>query len=362
MPYFEGRDQDGRIVTITQRSTVGEATSDLGGAIGLMGEMVGLDTRMDKFLNLLLFIESEVITISLLMMTTTSKTDFSSKAVLVFVGLFLALLPYSLVLYLRIYRELATYLTVAAWLVLANRSFNDHGDMIRVLIFLVVAGLSYLVHRKINVRLAFEKRLKVATEKQRACLKLIRPEFPFESDFRPSMPYWLASDRGSRGRYDENGFHLEVEKFAYINCPYTARYKFDVPYQVRVKAQIEKSVPTAELVVSFNEIDPVNFTMVRINGDMGVSLEHRENGTSVVEVPSVTVPSQPEGIIDVEIFQGLHELTVKVNGSVIATAAKVSLPPGSFEIHIGGHIYGKRKTREKAIFCFKSFTLGAYNQ
>lgn len=359
MPYYEGRDQDGRVVTITQRQTVGEAAADLTGAVGLMGEMVGLDTRMDKFLNLLLFLESEVLTISLLLM---DDSDWTTKILMVFFGLFLALVPYSLILHLRVYREVATYLNVAAWLVLANKSFHDHGDLRRILIFLAVAGLSFLVHRNINVRITFEKRLKIATKKYQDCLKLIRSEFPFESDFRPSMPYWLATNRGTLGRYDENGFHLEVEKYAYVNSPYTARYKFDVPYQVRVKAQIEKAVPGAELVVSFNEVDPVNFTMVRINADMGVSLEHRENGTTILEIPGVTVPARPDGFIDIEIFQGLHEVTVKVNDSAIATAAKVSLPPATFEVLIGGHIVGKRKSREKAIFCFKSFTLDNYKQ
>lgn len=364
MPYYEGHDQNGRIVTITQRSTVGEAAMGVGGSLSFMADMVGLESPMDKFLNLLLFLESEVLTISLifLMNSGSSSDDWTAGIIKFFVGVFLALVPYFLVLQFRVYREIIIYATVVTWVVLGIISLQDSGELVPFLIYMLVAGISYLVHRSLNSRLAFAKDSKIAQEKYKACLQLLRPEPPFVSDFRPSMPYWIVCNRGSRGRYDNDGFHLEVGKFEYMNCPYSEKYTINNPYQIAVKAQIEKYPHKCELIVAFNEVDPQNYTIVKISSDMKACVQHHENKTCVLDVSGVTIPGKPEEIIDIEIRQSLHELTVKVNNAVIANGAKVSLPPISPKISIGGHFTGSHRGREKAIFCFKSFAIDALKQ
>lgn len=347
MAYYEIWDVNGRR-EVVYKTTVGEEVAVLGSALNEEFDNRGLEPGSRRF-GALLFLEC--------MVATPWAFGLLGGLVLGVIGVFAAVAPFFLILRNQKVREVSLYALPALWGIIGIVSALNGAFAVLPFALALGAG-SYFLHLRLNTALKTGQLKVEAKQKAETAAKLIGEDLPFESDFRPSMPCWFSPTTGALGRYDDQGFHLDMNHWAECPCPYTEKYDFAHPYQIKVSGYIEKQTHQSELFVRFNDVGPENYTVLFVNNQSQARLFHLENDHRVVEVQDISFPPGP-GPVTIEIYQTAKALSVEVNGTVVVDKAKVNLPPGKLSITLGGiiHTKGKLPDAEKTTCCFKSFSL-----
>lgn len=355
MPYYEGQDSQGNRITITERQTTGEAAVALAGAMGGLFDKMGLRSKLGRFIALGVFIEN-VIIIGLAL-GLVNRGDWSAGLINGFIALMVAVIPLSLNRK-EGFRKIAQYAYPALWLLLGILTKDFLGtDLFRIIPLLGFGALSYFAHIRLGTEIARNAKNDKAAAEAKVARKHINPELPFSSDFRATAPVWKAYDRaGVDDYYDSTGYHVSFDKWADIDCPWTAQFDLKGPYSIDVQAGIEEMPFPGAIKVYFNDVGDHNQTSFLLLNNRSVMITRSENGNQVLKHE---IENAVENVADVHITLRQFEdhLEILIDGKTIANDLPVPLPHENIGISIGGLVNTEKGQKLLSKVKFTDFKL-----